>query len=235
MKHFAAQGVPCPEAKMLFSGFIFDVEGTLIDCIPQNLQSLQETLAEFGVSVPYEVLQRYSGMDGNDTLRIIAPDLDERTRKQLMSAQDVRYQKKYLPNVRAFAGVRTLFETIKKSGGKIALATDCQGPQLRHYQSLIHVDDLIDQIACGDEVDKGKPHSGLVRLAVEKLSILPKAAVMVGDTPYDAEAARGAGVSAAGVLSGGFTRNALLEAGCFDVVHEIGALGLSDQARAAQT
>jgi hypothetical protein len=43
MKPFAVAGVPCPEANMLFSGFIFDVEGTLIDCIPQNLQSLQET------------------------------------------------------------------------------------------------------------------------------------------------------------------------------------------------
>ena len=40
---------------MLFSGFIFDVEGTLIDCIPQNLQSLQETLAEFGVFMEQEV------------------------------------------------------------------------------------------------------------------------------------------------------------------------------------
>ena len=65
---------------MLFSGFIFDVEGTLIDCIPQNLQSLQETLAEFGVPVPYEVLQLYSGMDGDDALRIVAPDLDELTK-----------------------------------------------------------------------------------------------------------------------------------------------------------
>jgi HAD superfamily hydrolase (TIGR01549 family) len=225
MKPFAVAGVPCPEANMLFSGFIFDVEGTLIDCIPQNLQSLQETLSEFGVPVPYEVLQLYSGMDGDDTLRIIAPDLDEVTRKKLMKAQGARYQKKFLPTVRAFDGVRSLFEAIKKSGAKIALATDCQGPQLRHYRSLIQVDDLIDKIVCGDDVDKGKPHPGLVRLAVEKLSVPANAAVMIGDTPYDAEAARGAGVSAAGVLSGGFARGALLEAGCFNVVEEIGALG----------
>jgi phosphoglycolate phosphatase-like HAD superfamily hydrolase len=209
---------------MLFSGFIFDVEGTLIDCIPQNLQSLQETLADFGVPVPYEVLQLYSGMDGDETLRIIAPDLDEVSRKKLMKAQGERYQRKFLPTVRAFDGVPTLFETIKKSGGKIALATDCKGPELRHYLSLIRVDDLIDQIACGDDVDKGKPDPELIRLAVKKLSVPANAALMVGDTPYDAEAARGAAVSAAGVLSGGFARRALLEAGCFEVVHEVSAL-----------
>jgi hypothetical protein len=51
-KPSALPGVPSPEATMLFSGFIFDVEGTLIDCIPQNLT----------VAVPYEVLQLYSGI-----------------------------------------------------------------------------------------------------------------------------------------------------------------------------
>ncbi|MGB8608227.1 HAD family hydrolase [Bradyrhizobium sp.] len=211
---------------MLFSGFIFDVEGTLIDCIPQNLQSLQETLAEFGVPVPYEVLQLYSGMDGDDALRIIAPSLDEVARKKLMKAQGERYQKKYLETVRAFAGVRRLFEGIKSAGGKISLATDCQGAQLRHYHSLLSADDLIDQIACGDDVEKGKPDPGLVRLAVKKLSVAPNKAAMVGDTPYDAEAAKAVGVPALGLLSGGFTRAALLEAGCFEVAQEVGALGL---------
>jgi HAD superfamily hydrolase (TIGR01509 family) len=66
-------------------------------------------------------------------------------------------------------------------------------PVPNSIQSRTGVDDLIDKIVCGDDVDKGKPHPGLVRLAVEKLSVPANAAVMIGDTPYDAEAARGAG------------------------------------------
>src|SRR5207248_3029218 len=57
---------------MLFSGYIFDVEGTLVDCVRQNLLSLQESLANCGATVPYEVLQLYSGLDGDQTLQLIA-------------------------------------------------------------------------------------------------------------------------------------------------------------------
>ena len=61
---------------MRFSGYIFDVEGTLVDSVQQNLLSLQVCLADFGISVPYELLQLYSGLDGDQTLQLVAPDLN---------------------------------------------------------------------------------------------------------------------------------------------------------------
>jgi hypothetical protein len=61
---------------MRFSGYIFDVEGTLVDCVREDLLSLQESLADFGLTVPYDVLQLYSGLDGDQTLQLVAPDLD---------------------------------------------------------------------------------------------------------------------------------------------------------------
>ena len=60
---------------MPYSGYIFDVEGTLVDSVPQTLLSLQESLSGFGITVPYERLQLYSGLDGHQTLQLIAPDL----------------------------------------------------------------------------------------------------------------------------------------------------------------
>jgi beta-phosphoglucomutase-like phosphatase (HAD superfamily) len=56
---------------MLFSGYIFDVEGTLVDSVRQNLLSLQESLANFGATVPYDLLQLYSGLDGDQTLQLV--------------------------------------------------------------------------------------------------------------------------------------------------------------------
>ena len=53
---------------MTFEGYVFDIEGTLIDCVPQTLSSLHDTLREWGLSVPYETLQLYSGLDGDETL-----------------------------------------------------------------------------------------------------------------------------------------------------------------------
>jgi HAD superfamily hydrolase (TIGR01549 family) len=206
---------------MLFSGYIFDVEGTLVDSVPQNLLSLQEALAGFGTTVSYELLQLYSGLDGDQTLQLVAPDLNADGRKQVLETQGKIYEEKYLAGVKAFTGVRDVFEVLTRGGGRIALATDCKGPELKHYRSLLNVDDLIDSIACGDDVEHGKPDPRLVGLALRKLGVPGGRAVMIGDTPYDAEAALGAGTSAAGLLTGGFAREALAEAGCFVVAKEM--------------
>jgi phosphoglycolate phosphatase-like HAD superfamily hydrolase len=209
---------------MRFDGMIFDIEGTLIDCIPQNLRSWQETLSSFGVTAPLEVLQLYSGMDGDDMLQILAPDMDKKLRKRALEAEGKNFQARYLQSVRAFGGIRLLFEAIKLGGGKIAIATDCTDPVLKHYRAVLGVDDLIDGIACGEDVEEGKPSPILVRLAAQRLRLLPDRVVMTGDTPYDAEAARGAGVSALGVLTGGFSQTSLKDAGCFAAIKEVGEM-----------
>ncbi|MEA2836451.1 MAG: hypothetical protein QOD89_1001 [Bradyrhizobium sp.] len=206
---------------MRFAGYIFDVEGTLIDCVPQNLLSLQQALADFGITVPYEVLQLYSGLDGDQTLQLVAPHLDASARKKVLKAQNKLYEAKYLGSVKAFPGVREVFEALTGHGGRIALATDCKGPELKHYLSLLDVTDLVDATACGDDVEHGKPDPRLVGLALRKLGVAAGQTVMIGDTPYDAEAARGAGTAAAGLLTGGFAKEALAEAGCFVVAHEL--------------
>jgi HAD superfamily hydrolase (TIGR01509 family) len=206
---------------MTYSGYIFDVEGTLVDSVPQALLSLQEALAGFGFTVPYELLQLYSGLDGNQTLQLVAPELRADQRKEVVEAKGKIYEAKYLGSVKAFNGVRDVFEALIKRGGRIALATDCKGPELKRYRSLMNVDDLIDSTACGDDVEHGKPDPRLVGLALRKLGVSAGKAVMIGDTPYDAEAALGAGTSAVGVLTGGFSREALAEAGCFAVAKEL--------------
>jgi HAD superfamily hydrolase (TIGR01549 family) len=206
---------------MLFSGYIFDVEGTLVDCVRQNLLSLQESLANFGATVPYEILQLYSGLDGDQTLQLIAPAMSAEERKRVLEAKEKIYDGKYLAMAKPFAGVRHVFEAIAKAGGRIALATDCKGPELKHYRSLLDVDDLISCVACGDDVEHGKPDPRLVQLAVRRLGVSVEQAIMIGDTPYDAEAARSAGVAAAGLLTGGFAKEALLEAGCSIVADDL--------------
>jgi len=197
------------------AAYIFDVEGTLIDCVTEILQCWRETLAGFGIPVTSAHLQLLSGMDGDEMLATLIPDLDHHARKKILRAQGERYRAIYLPQVRAFRGVRAVFTAIKSRGERIALATDCQKDELKHYRRLLDVDDLIDAIACGDEVSTGKPAPALVELALDHLGGIPAAlATMIGDTPFDAQAARCAGVTAWGTLSGGHTRSCLIDAGC---------------------
>jgi phosphoglycolate phosphatase-like HAD superfamily hydrolase len=173
-----------------------------------------------------ETLQLYSGLDGAETLKIVAPSLSDDERKKLLEADGKHYERTYLPSVTTFDGVREVFTTIKVGGGKVAIATDCKGPPLKIYRSLLGVDDLIDQLACGEDVDKGKPDPGLVQLALEKLGIPAGRCVMIGDTPYDCKAAKAAGAAALGLLSGGFAREELLDVGALDLRSEIRELEL---------
>jgi phosphoglycolate phosphatase-like HAD superfamily hydrolase len=210
----------------LSAAYVFDVEGTLIDCVPDILRCWGETLTAFGVAVPPVHLQRLSGMDGDEMLMTLAPGLDEATRKKILTAQGERYRARYLPRVRAFCGVRAVFAAIKSRGGRIALATDCQADELKRYRNLIDVDDLIDAIACGDEVSMGKPDPALIELALHHLGGTPAGlATMIGDTPFDALAARSAGATAWGTLSGGHARSSLIDAGCSMVAASVEDLG----------
>jgi len=205
------------------AAYIFDVEGTLIDCVADILRCWRETLVAFGAPVPTFELQRLSGMDGDEMLATLVPSLDEPARKKILTAQGERYRAVYLPRVRAFPGVRALFTAIKSHGGRIALATDCESDELKRYRSLMNVDDLIDAIACADEVSSGKPDPALVELALHHLGSSPAAsATMIGDTPFDAQAARSAGATAWGTLTGGHARSSLIDAGCSVVVASVG-------------
>jgi phosphoglycolate phosphatase-like HAD superfamily hydrolase len=208
------------------AAYIFDVEGTLIDCAADTLQCWSETLAEFGVAAPAADLQGLSGMDSDEMLARLAPSLDAHARKRILTAQGERYRAHYLPRVAAFPGVRAVFEAIKSKGARIALATDCQSDELKRYRSLMNVDDLIDAIACGDEVSRGKPDPGLVELALHHLGgVSAASATMIGDTPFDAQAARRAGADAWGTLTGGHARWSLIDAGCSLVVPSVTDLG----------
>jgi Haloacid dehalogenase-like hydrolase len=82
----------------------------------------------------------------------------------------------------------------------------------KHYLSSLKVDDAI---AGGDDVEYGKPDPRTVGIALRKPRLPASQTIMLGDTPYDAEAGAEAGVSASGVLTGGFSMEALTAAGCF--------------------
>jgi phosphoglycolate phosphatase-like HAD superfamily hydrolase len=152
------------------------------------------------------------------------PEATEAERHEILQLQAAIYERDYLPSVRAFDGVRDLFRAITEHGGRVALATDCKGVPFKRYQSLLKANEYITATACGDDVEHGKPDPRLVGVALRKLALPGSQAVMVGDTPYDAEAGIEAGARAAGVLTGAVGKDTLLQAGCFAVAADVRGL-----------
>jgi len=121
----------------------------------------------------------------------------------------------YLAQTKSFPGVRDLFVTLKRCGFALGIATSCKKDELGRYDTSMGVLGLADAVACGDDASKGKPHPDLYAVALCKLGVKDASTCMaVGDSPYDAMAARTAGLHAAGVLTGGFSRAELIREGC---------------------
>ena len=201
---------------------VFDVEGTLVDAVPPTLHCWQDTLRASGREVELAALQRLSGMDGVEMLRHLIPEVSKKERGQLIKDQGRRYRAHYLPKVQPFAGVRALFQFLKAGGHKLALATDCASDELQYYLALTDIADLVDASASGDDAALGKPAPNLPALALRRAR--GTAGVMIGDTPFDAQAACAAGLCAVGVLTGGFSEADLRRAGCAAVYADIAAL-----------
>jgi phosphoglycolate phosphatase-like HAD superfamily hydrolase len=203
-----------------FAGYILDVEGTLVDCVPQQLLSWQEALRIVGLRVPYSSLQLYAGLDGGQILDLVAAGISAGERTRVLEIRCQIYEAIYLPDIKAVPGAHEAVQALAMRG-KLALATDCKGPELRHYRMLLDIDPYLFAIACGDDVEYGRPDPRFVGTALRKLGLPAGKTLMIADTPYDAEAAHDAGVMAAGVLSGGFAAKVLAEAGCVAIADRI--------------
>lgn len=198
---------------MLARTIMFDIEGTLVDSVQQVLDSWRNTLSRRGHDIRPAILQKLSGMDGADMLRVLIPGLDSVERQTLLREQAELFERDYLSQTRAFPNVRDTFLFLKSQGLKLGLATDCKDAPLRHYRSLLHIEDLIDGIACGEDVPEGKPSPALILRALDLLQADPHSSVLVGDTPYDMQAAARASAKSIGVTTGCFSNRELVDAG----------------------
>jgi phosphoglycolate phosphatase-like HAD superfamily hydrolase len=206
---------------------IFDVEGTLVDSVPAQLECLQNTLANYGRKFELTRLHKFSGMDGSDMLQRLLPDLPQSEHKEILEANDHVYTADYLATVKPIPGIEEALSKFANLGCVMAIATDCKEKELRHYLQISRIEHYLGAVCCGEEVREGKPGSGLIELAMKKLDVASKQTMMVGDTPSDAIAAFKIGVDCNGVLTGGFSEEDLRSIGCIAVYSSVLAMSAS--------
>ena len=198
---------------------IFDIDGTIIDSIDLHIESWEHTFQQFGKDIPYESIRRQIGKGADEFLAVFfsKEELD-RFRSELENYRSDLFKREYLPKAKPFPRVRELFERIKHDGKQIALASTAKEEEIKIYKEMAQVDDLIDAVACSEDVQRSKPHRDICSAALQKLDIMASDRVIaVGDTRYDAEAAGKIGVRTIGVLCGGGTREEFQQAGCIAI------------------
>jgi HAD superfamily hydrolase (TIGR01509 family) len=201
---------------------LFDVDGTLIDTVDLHARAWVEALQHFGIRSSFEDMRLQIGKGGDQVLLGLLPPAElARRGEEIQEFRGDLFNRKYLSEARPFPAVRELFERIKASGQRIVLASSGKADEVARYKEVAGIADLIDAATSSDDAERSKPFPDIFEAALKQLpGLRPGDVVVVGDTPYDAEAARTAGMKTVGVLCGGFAEDALRTAGCVAVYRD---------------
>jgi HAD superfamily hydrolase (TIGR01509 family) len=201
---------------------LLDVDGTLIDSNYHHALAWYRGFRRSGIVLPLWRIHRHVGMGSDQLLPALVDErLEEERGEEIRGARDDEYRR-LIGEVAPLEGSRELIAELKERGLTVVLASSSPQDEIDHYLELLDARELADAWTTDDDVKATKPEPDLVHAALEKAGT--EDAVMVGDTPWDVEAARKAGVETICVITGGFSEQELRDAGAvamFESVEEL--------------
>src|SRR5919204_4093188 len=202
---------------------ILDVDGTLVDASYQQALAWYRAFREHDVVLQLHRLHRHVGMGGDKYVAAVAGDEVERRIGDDVRDEWEKQFDKLIDEVPPFVGARELLVELKRRGHRVVLASSSIAKHAEHFVDLLDARDVADAWTTKDDVDATKPDPDLVQAALAKTAT--EDAVMIGDTPWDVEAARKAGLDTLAVLSGGaYSERELLDAGAVAVYETVDEL-----------
>ena len=198
---------------------LFDVDGTLIDSVEQHARAWLWAFARHGHDIPLNDIRRQIGKGGDQLMpAFLSPEEISHIGSTLEAERLTFFRDEYLPLLHPFPMVRDLVERVKLDGKRVAIASGARAEELDRYLKIANLADLVDQTISADDVERTRPEADSIVVALERLgSTDPNRVIHVGDTPWDALAARKAGVRSIGLECGGWDRADLKEAGCTEI------------------
>ena len=200
---------------------LLDVDGTLIDANYHHALAWYRGFRRSGITLPLWRIHRHVGMGGDQLVpALVGDEVDERLGDEIRDARDEEYQQ-LIDEVAPLEGARELIDDLRGRGLEVVLASSSPQKEIDHYLELLGARELVEWTT-NDDVESTKPEPDLVRAALDKAGT--EDAVMVGDTPWDIDAARKAGVETVCVITGGFSEQELRDAGAaavFESVEEL--------------
>ena len=188
-------------------GVILDIDGTLVDSNDAHARAWVAALAEHGLDVPYEQVRPLIGMGGDKLLPAVGgPSADSPQGKRVSARRAEIFKELYLPEVKPFAGARELLARMRERGLKLAVASSAKREELGPLLEAAGAQDLIEEQkkTSSSDADSSKPDPDIVHAALDRLGLPPEQVIMIGDTPFDVEAAGRAGIATIALRCGGW-------------------------------
>jgi HAD superfamily hydrolase (TIGR01549 family) len=201
---------------------VFDVDGTLVDSNYQHALAWFRAFRRLDITLPLWQLHRGIGMGGDNFVAHVAGEaVENRYGAELRDAWTEEFDA-LIGEIQPFAAARPLLQEIRSRGFKLVLASSGKAEHVDVFLDLIGGREIADAWTTSDDVESSKPAPDLVSVALAKVD--GTSGCMVGDSVWDAVAAGKLGVPTVGVLTGGFSREELHDAGAIRVFDSLGAM-----------
>jgi len=204
----------------------FDIDGTLIDSVDAHANAWQRALASFDIRPTYADIRAQIGKGSDQLLPVfLTPEQIASLDRAISQAHDEIFRADYKGSLRAFPGVRELFEALRADGKTLVLASSGTRADVDYFAHVAHIDDLVDLAVTSDDTERSKPKPDILQVALTRLApVSADATLMVGDSPWDAQSATRCGMPAIGLTCGGFARDDLERAGCRAIYRDVAEL-----------
>jgi HAD superfamily hydrolase (TIGR01509 family) len=200
---------------------ILDIDGTLVDTNYHHAIAWYRAFRQLGVVLPVWQVHRHIGMGGDQMVPALAgEDFEAEKGDEVREIETERYLE-LIDEVEPLPGARMLIERLKEAKHSVVLASSAKQDDVDHYLELLDARELADGWTTSSDVEATKPEPDLVRAALEQVETDPENAVLVGDSTWDCEAAKRAGVGSIAVLTGGFSTEELIDGGASAVFESV--------------
>jgi HAD superfamily hydrolase (TIGR01509 family) len=189
------------------AAILIDVDGTLIDSNAAHAEAWAETLTEQGIKTDPEDIRPLVGMGSDKLLPTVAGVGELSALGKALTAHKKSVFDERMPHLRPTRGARELVAYLRKIGKDIVVATSADDREMTALLTQAGVADLLPQRTSKEEGKRSKPDPDIVHAALAKARVDASQALMIGDTPYDIEAAARAGVATIALRCGGHWRD----------------------------
>jgi HAD superfamily hydrolase (TIGR01509 family) len=189
----------------MYRAVIFDVDGTLVDSNDAHAQAWVEALADHGRHVEFTRVRPLIGMGGDKLLPAVAGlEADSAEGEAITGRRKEIFLRRFLPRLQPTRGARDLLERLHDDGLKLYVATSAKEEELEPLLRVAGAERFMEATTSSDDANRSKPDPDIVAAALRRTGVAKHEAIMIGDTPYDVEAALRAGVNVIALRAGGW-------------------------------
>jgi phosphoglycolate phosphatase len=177
-----------------FRTVLFDLDGTLIDQFSAIHRSYTHALAHFGRPAPSRAQTRAAVGGGFDTA--LAKFFPAEEREEATRVYREYWDRTMLDDVVLMPGARELLAALREGGATLAVVSNKLGPSSRRICEHLGLQPYLQAVIGAKDTPWLKPEREFTQHVLAQLNADPASTLMVGDSPYDVQAAHVAALPA---------------------------------------